>query len=167
MTRDMRANFRLLLFLSLLGFSSLLSAQDGLLKVNLKFLIDNGNRDGAKIAIQKDGQGWKSFDSDGKKESVDLPYGHEYLFTFSKPGYITKRIFFSTKLPDEMKDRDDFRPYLFQVTIFKQYDDVNITVYNQPVGRIAYSNVTDDFDYDTDYTKQILTQLKEAEKQIE
>ncbi|MBL7892022.1 MAG: hypothetical protein JNL63_05290, partial [Bacteroidia bacterium] len=30
------------------------------LRVNLKFLIDGGNRDGAKITIQKDGSSWKA-----------------------------------------------------------------------------------------------------------
>ena len=68
----------LLLFL-IVPFASF--AQSTLL-VNLKFLIEDGDRSGAKITITKDGQSWKAMDSDGKKESVELDFGHEFLFTF-------------------------------------------------------------------------------------
>ena len=39
---------------------------------------------------------------------------------------------------------------------------MNIVVFNQPVGIIRYEAALDDFDYDTDYTKSIQSQLDEA-----
>jgi hypothetical protein len=58
-----------------------------------------------------------------------------------------------------------FDPFDFQVSIFKQYDDISTVVFNQPVGQIRYDPAIDDFDFDKDYTKSILRDIEEVEKQ--
>jgi len=50
--------------------------------------------------------------------------------------------------------------------MFKQYDDVNMVVFNQPVGMIRFEPTVDDFDYDTDYTKSIQSQLQKTMEEV-
>ena len=134
-------------------------------QVKIRFYIDDGNRDGAKVSIEKDGKIWKS--NEGlAQQTFMLDYQHEYLFTFSKPGYITKKIAFSTKVPKDML-KDGFDPYFMDVTIFKQYDGVNIVVFTQPVGKIVYQQDIDGFGYDTDYNKIVLSEQKQVEEKIQ
>ena len=40
-------------------------------------------------------------------------------------------------------------------------------LYFQPVGKIAFSDLIDEFDYDTDYTKSIQAQIDETLDEIE
>ena len=51
--------------------------------------------------------------------------------------------------------------------LFKQYEGINIVVYSQPVAKIKFNPALDDFDYDVDYTKSILSQLQSAEQELE
>ncbi|MFN3875549.1 MAG: hypothetical protein ACK4L7_06520, partial [Flavobacteriales bacterium] len=60
-----------------------------------------------------------------------------------------------------------FTPFEFAVSLFKQYDDLNMVVFNQPVGMIRYNADAGDFDYDTDYTKSIQSQLQSAVDEVE
>ena len=141
--------------LIMLLFASSLSGfgQEGL-EMTVKFKVDKGSLEGAKIIITKNSKPYKTLTPNRQRIVLDLKFGFEYLFTFIKPGYITKRIAISTKAPAKRME-DGFLPYAFNITLFKQYDGVNTVVFNQPVGIIRYDPEADDFDYDTDYTKSI------------
>jgi len=132
----------------------------------VKLNIDKGNLEGAKIIITENGKDWKNVSPSKARYEFDLDYGNEYLFTFTKPGYITKKIIFNTKVPGD-RIAEGFVPFPFIVTLFKQYDDINTVVFNQPVGKIGFNLEVDDFDYDTDYTKSIQAALRVVEEQIE
>ncbi|MBL4656666.1 MAG: hypothetical protein JKX73_01605 [Flavobacteriales bacterium] len=132
----------------------------------VKLSIDKGDLEGSNIAITKNGKPWKNANPTRAKYEFDLDYGHEYLFTFTKAGYITKKIIFNTKVPGE-RIVEGFVPFPFNVTLFKQYEGVNTVVFNQPVGKIGFFLESDDFDYDTDYTKSIQAALREVEEKIE
>ena len=132
----------------------------------VKLNIDKGNLEGTQIIITENGKAWKNVSPSKARYEYDLDYGNEYLFTFTKPGYITKKIIFNTKVPED-RIAEGFVPFPFIVTLFKQYDDINTVVFNQPVGIIGFSLEVDDFDYDTDYTKSIQAALREVEEQIE
>jgi len=134
-------------------------------KIKYNFIIDGGNRDGSKISIERDGQKWRTRDGDDGKNYIDLDYQHEYIFSFSKQGYVTKKIYVSTKVPQSII-KDGFDPYAFDITIFKQVEGVNIVVFNQPVARIIYNEDLDDFGFDTDYTKSVLAGIQDAEKEL-
>ena len=75
------------------------------------------------------------------------------------------KIAFNTKVPD-LRQAQGFYPFNFEVVLFPQYEGVNIVVFNQPVGKIFFDRLLDDFGYDTDYTKQIQSELKKAEDEI-
>ena len=67
------------------------------------FKVEKGNYDGTNIKVTRDGQAFKS--SAGKRSfNYELDYNHTYIFSFSKKGYVTKKIKIDTKVPDGILD---------------------------------------------------------------
>ena len=130
-----------------------------------RFKIDGGSVGGAKILVEKDGQQVKSIEGDSKFE-VGLDFQAIYVISFVKEGFVTKRLRFDTHVPSDRVDYG-FEPFRFSVELFEQYDDVNMVVFNQPVGKISYSDLIYEFDYDTDYTKSIQTRIDKAMDEVE
>jgi Mor family transcriptional regulator len=95
-----------------------------------------------------------------------LEYNAQYQLDFTKPGYITKSIQINTAVPEDRR-KFGFDSYKIGVRLFKQYDGVNITIYNQPVASIKYLPELDEIGYDTDYTKSILSLLTQTEEILE
>jgi hypothetical protein len=79
---------------------------------------------------------------------------------------VAKKLSFNTRVPADAATKG-FTPFEFAVSLFKQYDDINIVVFNQPVGVIRYESGLGDFDYDTDYTKSIQSQLQQVLAEVE
>lgn len=134
-------------------------------KTPVKFKIEDGDFSETTVVIKNNTTGESNSIPGTAKFDLDLKINSDYIISFMKPGYITKRIAFNTKAPGDRANQG-FYPFTFEVNLFKQYDGVNIVVFNQPVGKIEYSRLIDDFDYDTDYTKQIQSALKQAEEEI-
>ena len=134
-------------------------------KAPVKLKIEDGDFDGVSVVLKNNTTGESNSLPGSAKFDVDLKINSDYIISFSKPGYITKRIAFNTVSPTT-RTNQGFYPFNFEVNLFKQYDGVNIVVFNQPVGKISFNRLIDDFDYDTDYTKQIQSALKLAEDEI-
>lgn len=130
-----------------------------------KFKVDGGSNNGARIVLEKDGRKVRTLDGDSRFE-VKLDYQAIYIVSFEKDGYVTKKLRFDTHVPEERIEYG-FEPFDFTVEIFEQFDDVNVVVFNQPVGKISYSDIIDEFDYDTDYTKSIQTQIQQVMEEVE
>jgi hypothetical protein len=151
----------------LFALSSLqLIAQESAIQVYGKMKLEKGSLDGT-IEVFIDGvrDSRRKVSGSGKFNYV-LDANKEYEFSFSQEGYVTKKISFNTTIPAE-RASEGFAPFEFQVTLFKQYEGVNFVVFNQPVGKIRYSEEMGDFDYDTDYSKSIQERLEEAAKEVE
>ncbi len=132
-----------------------------------KFKVEKGDLSGAKIIVEKNSQVIRTVRVPGSgKFEFNLDYDSEYLFSFTRNGYVTKKISVSTKV---LEDRflEGFEPFEFQVSLFKQYSGINTVMFNQPVAKIGYSEDLDEFDYDTDYTKSIQSALQKTIKEIE
>ncbi len=155
--------FPLLLFISWICCVTTVKGQQHLL-LPVDFMIENGNFENTTVAVKKDGA--TLFTVPGKSfMKVKLQFNNDYILSFSKPGYITKSITVNTIVPPERLDQT-FEPYKIGVKLFRQYEGVNIVVYNQPVARIYFNSSLDDFDYDVDYTKSILSILKKTEEEL-
>jgi hypothetical protein len=131
-------------------------------KIYGKFIVDNSNLSGAKIKVEKNGKQVQLAEVTKPRFEYELEYDCEYIFSYIKPGYVTKKVAVSTFVPKE-KQSLEFEPFKFDVEIFKQYEGVNTVIYNQPVGKIRFNDVLNEFDYDTDYTKSIQSELAKAE----
>lgn len=146
-------------------FSLSSSAQSDKFIIEGRLNVDGGSVNGSKIIVERDGRQIKSLDGQSKFEIL-LDFQSIYVISFEKEGFVTKRLRFDTHVPENRVEYG-FEPFGFEVEIFEQYDDVNMVVFNQPVGKISYSELIDEFDYDTDYTKTIQSQLEQANKDME
>ncbi len=135
------------------------------LKTPVKIKVEDGNFDEVSVVMKNNTTGESTTLPGISKLDLELKINCDYVISFSKPGYITKRIALNTTAPAD-RIQQGFYPFNYEVILFKQYDGVNIVIFNQPVGKISYNRLIDDFDYDTDYTKQIQSALKAAEEEI-
>ncbi len=157
---------KLILFICFGGFLCLNSwGQSNGLRVKYNLFVDDGKDDGSKVTIERDGEKWKVRDGAEGRSSIDLEYQHDYIFSFSKNGYVTKKVFVSTKVP-KSAIKDGFDPYAFDITIYKQFEGVNVVMFNQPVARIVFKEDIDNFEYDTDYTKSVLANMQAVEEEL-
>ncbi len=141
-------------------------AQSEVFTINGRLKIEGGGMDGAHVVVYKDGAKDRTLTTDLAHFSLDLDLNANYILSFEKDGFVTKKLSFNTQAPAEAI-ANGFTPFEFAVSLFKQYDDVNMVVFNQPVGMIRYEAEMDDFNYDTDYTKSIQSQLQEVLEQVE
>lgn len=160
-----RHTWRHLLLLATVLLPALTWAQ-GRFTVNGRLKIEAGDLSGTRAVVMKNGVKERTITDGLNKFSLDLEVGHNYVVSFEKDGYVAKKISFNTHAPAEAAAAG-FTPFDFAVSLFKQYDDINIVVFNQPVGMIRYDDKTGDFDYDTDYTKSIQSQLQEVLAKVE
>ena len=133
----------------------------GTFTINGRTKVDGGSLDGARCVVFKNGEKVRTLTTSLGKFSLDLDVNANYVLSFEKEGFVTKKLSFDTHAPAEAA-ANGFTPFDFAVSIFKQYDDVNTVVFDQPVGMIRYDRNADDFDYDTDYTKSIQSALDKA-----
>lgn len=137
----------------------------GSFQINGRVKVEGGGLDGVKVVVYKDGQKQRTLSSGLSKFSMDLDLNAAYILEFEKDGFVTKKLSFDTHAPAEAI-ANGFTPFEFAVSLFKQYDDVNTVVFNQPVGMIRYDKNADDFDYDTDYTKSIQSALEKTMQEV-
>lgn len=149
-----------------LVFSSAAGVLAQSFQINGRVKVDGGSLDGTKVVIYKDGQKQRTVNSGLSKFQLELDLNANYILSFEKEGFVTKKLSFDTHAPGEAM-ANGFTPFEFAVSMFKQYDDVNMVVFDQPVGMIKYSAEVDDFDYDTDYTKSIQSALAEVLAKVE
>lgn len=161
-----RTTPRSILILLLLVLGSFAAQAQGRFTVNGRMKIEGGDLSNTRAVVYKNGAKERTLTKDLNKFSLDLEIGHSYVISFEKDGYVSKKISFNTNAPAEAA-ANGFTPFDFAVSLFKQYDDINIVVFNQPVGMIRYDDKTGDFDYDTDYTKSIQSQLQQVLAQVE
>lgn len=144
----------------------MLGSAQGKFTVNGRMKVEGGSMEGARAVVYKDGVKERTITASLAKFTLDLGLNANYVISFERDGFVSKKISFNTHVPADAV-ANGFTPFDFAVSLFKQYDDVNIVVFNQPVGVIRYEPSVGDFDYDTDYTKSIQSQLNEVVEQVE
>ena len=133
--------------------------------INGRLKMEGGSVEGAKVVVFKDGKKERTVSSGLGRFALELDLNSNYVLSFEKEGFVSKKLAFDTHAPAEAA-ANGFTPFEYAVSLFKQYDDVNVVVFNQPVGMIRYEPDADDFDYDTDYTKSIQSQLEQIQQQV-
>lgn len=128
-------------------------------------MVNEGSLKAGKIKVEKNGKQVQLLDVNKARFEFPLEYDCTYIFSFIHNGYITKKVEVVTNVPKE-KQSLEFEPFKFDVEIFKQYAGVNTVIYNQPVGKIKFNDVLNEFDYDTDYTKSIQSELARVEEEL-
>lgn len=138
----------------------------GKFTINGRLKVDGGGMDGSRMVVYMGGEKQRTISSDLNRFSLEMELNKNYVLSFEKDGFVTKKLSFNTHVPASAA-QIGFTPFDFVVSLFKQYDGMNTVVFNQPVGMIRYDAVLADFDYDTDYTKSIQSALEDAQAEVE
>jgi len=154
----------------ILSFSDLYSQDKSMVVAFGKLKVEWGNLDNTQITLYQDGVKIDNFSpTDNGKFQFNLQLNHQYLFWFEKPGYVTKKVDFSTHIPSDVTSDPEFEPipdFDFYVTLFKTYPEVDTMFFTNPVGKIKYDAKLIDFDYDKEYNLEIQRHIDEIEDKI-
>ncbi len=127
------------------------------LEIPVKLDVEKGDLNEVVIRVKKDGK--DAFTQSGaSKMRFKLDYNKKYSLMFTKPGYITKTIEINTNAPQKRIDAG-FDAYKIGVKLYKQGEEENEVVYEQPVAKIKYDQTIEEFNFDTDYSKSIITSI--------
>ena len=133
-----------------------LSFSQNFLEIPIKLEVEKGDMDGVVVKVKKDGK--DAFTQSGaSKMRLKLDFGKKYTLIFTKNGYITKTIEVNTKAPSA-RIAQGFDPYRIGVKLFLN-DTQNSVMYNQPVAQIKYDQNLDEFNFETDYSKSVLSAM--------
>ncbi|TLX73634.1 hypothetical protein E9993_14335 [Labilibacter sediminis] len=87
-----------------------------------------------------------------------LQWHKVHQLCFSKKGYVTKIIEFSTKIPEDVAPKYIY-PYEILIELFPIFPDVDTVFFKKPVAKIQYNKLYNDFDYDTEYLLSVKYKL--------
>lgn len=143
-----------------------LSAQS--LDINGNIVISDAAPDNARIVITKNGN---KIDEQvlTKKGRFDLKLalGSDYKLTFEKDGYVTKIVNVNTEVPEEViESNPNFPPVKLIINLLPLVEDVDLSVFEQPIAILAYSPEVDDFTFDKDYSNKIKDRVAQTEQKI-
>ena len=139
-------------------FVTVVNAQEARLDLRVKLNIEKGKLENSLITITRDGQPYRVIDPNKGKYKLDLELNSNFVFAFTKMGYISKSVIIDTHVP-KGREEEYFAEFVAEVTLEPQPEDKLVT-YSQPVGKIKYSVPSGDFDYDNDYTATAQAQQK-------
>lgn len=129
---------------------------------------------GAVITVYDGNSVANSINSSDGKFDFQLSPEKDYVLTFSKGGYITKRINFSTKGVPPERGKYGFSPFTIEeVDIFPEIEGTNVDeILQQPVAKIGYDPKfhNGDFTFDAQYTESIqnmLDKILEAKRALD
>lgn len=100
-----------------------------------------------------------------KRIKLELEYQHTYKLVFEKEGYISKNISINTFLPDNYLANT---PEIvdFEMELFRKIDNMDLSIFDQPVAKIKYDTNIQSFDYDKDYAMLMGPLMQSINKEI-
>lgn len=100
---------------------------------------------------------------------LEMDLNKEYTIAFSKEGYVTKRIFVNTSLPEDDGDQWEVE---FSIGLFEMYPGLDVSALEAPITKIRYMERERSFGYDREYTARmknkvdkILAQLRKLKEE--
>lgn len=90
-----------------------------------------------------------------------LPLDKVFSIEISKAGYVTKFFEVNTKVPADKKDAFSFN---FDIDIFAEVKNLDVSVLQKPIAKVAYNIIMEQFAYDVNYTSRINFELKKLYK---
>lgn len=145
---------------------NLLVAQS--IAINGVIVIKDASPESSKVVISKNG---KKIDEQvlSKKGHFDLKlsFDADYKLTFEKAGYIPKIISVNTEIPEEiLESNPNFPPIKLTITLFPHVENVDLSIFSQPIAILAYNDEIDDFIFDEEYSKIMKDRIAQTEQKI-
>lgn len=101
--------------------------------------------------------------------NIYLPLGSDYLISISKNGFVQKYFSVSTKGVPAEQAGIKFPAISADVDLFKYYEGVDYSLFDEPINKFFYNKRKGNFDYDRDYLnikKAAMREVKMAEKKV-
>ncbi len=128
-------------------------------KLNITFIVKNDTTATKSVSLTDYTITYK--EKDAKKEEIapikrekglrlDLDLNKEYIFSFTKLGYVMKKVLVDTKVPDK-REKEKFNKMICIVNLEKAPIEV-ILANSKPVVKIYYHPGKANFDFDSTYT---------------
>jgi len=99
------------------------------LQVNGRIKIEDGDIQGSRAVVYKNGVKERTITTDLNKFSVVMDVNSIYIISVEKNGYVSKKFSINTTVASDAPTKD-FLSFDFAVSLFQQYDDINIVVFN-------------------------------------
>ncbi|HAW52180.1 MAG TPA: hypothetical protein DCX54_07625, partial [Flavobacteriales bacterium] len=145
-------------------------AQDWTLNIDGAVVSENdrSKMEGVKVVIFRNGAKSDQITTDSKgKFAISLNPDAKYLIEFQYPGYVTKKISFSTKFVPPADAEGGMNPFRFDMYMFKEIPGLDVSILNKPVAEVVYDPQILDFTYDKEYTKSIKSQVDKLKADME
>ena len=161
-------------FLLILMFLFQLSSQAQSKKyfiITGKIVPESEGTGGGLIEITKNGKDITNIEiPKNGRFRLELEFFNEYGLNFKYPGHFNKIINVSTEIPQEVWARDnDFPPFPMIVQLLKEFEGIDKSFTQKPLGRIFYGKDIDNFEKesyisDIQFVEQIETAKSQANK---
>ncbi|MBK8367933.1 MAG: hypothetical protein IPL10_11070 [Bacteroidetes bacterium] len=129
---------------------------------------DNATLSESIVQVLQDGKLLTSFKTDQNGSyNVYLPLGSDYLISISKNNYVQKYFSVSTKGIPQDQAGVKLPAIRADVDLFKYYEGVDYSMFDEPISKFFYSSKKGNFDYDKEYLKakkEEMKKVKQAEK---
>lgn len=124
---------------------------------------DNATLTESIVQVLQDGKLLTSFKTgDDGSYNVYLPLGYDYLISISKNNYVQKYFSVSTKgIPADQASLK-FPTIKADVDLFKYYEGVDYSMFDEPISKFFYSSKKGNFDYDKEYLKAKKEEMKKV-----
>ncbi len=137
-----------------------------ILTIEGRVLVNGNSTAGVTISLLRNDERVAGNISENGRFEYDLEFNNEYVLVFSKSGYITKRVYVSTDVPERiLESNNNFPPFRIEQTLYQAVEGGDYSIFDDPVAMVIYDKELDDFDYDREYDAEIEEQIKEAERQ--
>lgn len=157
---------RFILLISLLCLCHLLPAQS--LVVNGNIVIQDNSPEGARIVILKNDIkiDEQTLNKKGRFD-LKLALNADYKLSFEQAGYITKIVNVNTEVPEEiLESNPNFPPVKLIINLLPTVEDIDLSIFDQPIAILAYNHELDDFTFDKEYSDKIKTRIAQTEQAI-
>ena len=127
-----------------------------------------GRMTGATVLLYENGvlKNRVSTEKSGKFE-FNLEFDKEYTVEITRSGYVSKRLSFNTNNVPVEEQEYGFEFGGFQVALFQEIPGLDVSILDQPIGKIAYDQKARQFTFDRDYTRSIQERLAQLQLDIE
>jgi hypothetical protein len=124
---------------------------------------DNATLSESIVQVLQDGKLLTSFKTDQNGSyNIYLPLGSDYLISISKNDYVQKYFSVSTKGIPQDQAGVKLPAIRADVDLFKYYDGVDYSMFDEPISKFYYSSKKGNFEYDKEYLKAKKEEMKKV-----
>ena len=98
--------------------------------------------------------------------TIMLKYNQKYTVEISKYGFVTKKLIFNTELPEGVR-RDQVNNFPLQVELFPPFEEIDMSLLEQPLALIEYDEETGMFGFDVKEATETMKKVQALQAEIQ